>query len=208
MKVNLKESVKIFQPKPKPYERILIEGHGVIIQGDKIVRRFKNKIVNAGLKGIVSLMACEYLEANSTTSHAYAHLYSFTNSWDIQLGDDTTSATTKAMTGLIGTQIGGSPNSKNILYSNPSSGTHRVSFEASWNSGTISGTIGEIAIIMRCPTDYTWKWTVFANNTTATNTYSDTMFARASVADGDFSAYTIDTDKPTSIKWDIDFKWG
>ena len=200
MKLNLKESVKIYQPKPKPYERILIEGHGIMLQGDEIVRRFKNKIVNAGLKGIVSLMICKGFQ--STQYHDAFHL--FASVWDIQLGDNTTTKTTYTMTGLAGTQIGGSPNSKNILYSNPSSGTHRVSFEASWNAGTISGTIGEIAIIMRCPENYTWKWL----GTDTNWTHTDTMFARASVADGDFTAYTINTSNPTSIKWDIDFKWG
>ena len=206
MKLNLKETVKIYQPQPKLYERILIEGHGIIMQGDEIVRRFRNKIVNAGLKGIVSLMICD--RAYAYDHKAYLVQLAHTTYWDIQLGDNTSSKTTAGMTALVGTQIGGSPNSKNILYSNPSSGTHRVSFEASWDAGTVSGTIGEIAIIMMCSTEYTWKWYLDASSDSIGQAHSVTMFARASVADGDFLAYTIDTSKPTSIKWDIDFKWG
>jgi hypothetical protein len=178
-------------------DTIKITGLVRIIQGGKVVAEKRNHFVNTGLISLIN-----YLGVERTTSDFYGHAYNWSASpfsqGFIVLGTDTTTATVPTMESLtspIGTAPGTKANSQSLACSNPSSGVYEVTYTATWNAGTVSGTIGEIGL-------YGYAAYILGSISSASR-----MVSRLSVADGDFTAYTINTSLPLTVQWVVRFSF-
>ena len=124
-----------------------------------------------------------------------------TSSWNMYIGTDTDTATTHSMTQLvspIGTAPGTEPNSKSGALTNPSPGVWRVVYSATWDAGTVSGTVGEVALYLTTTDHFSFEDSNWYCNAGAN------MVSRLSVADSAFSAFTIDESKPFTVTWTIE----
>ena len=164
--------------------------------GDKVIRA-RNHFVDEGAKLIVSFLGAKTIWSYDYKTYNYLVLPSL----NIYLGSDTSTATTHDMTELvspIGTSPGTAPNSKNGYLSNPSAGVWRVVYSATWDAGTVSGTVGEVALYLRATSYFEFgkdKWYCDA---------SAKMISRLAAADGAFSAFVIDDTKPLTVTWVIE----
>lgn len=199
---------KLFNPLPNRRQRrqlldtIKITGIVRIIQGGKVVVEARNHFVDQGLLSLISLLSVNSLY---TSSHVPAFNwktspfgYSF-----IVLGTDTTTATTRTMEALvapIGAAPGTKANSQSISNGSPSAGVWQVTYTATWNAGTVSGTIGEVGL-------YLYIWNSLQPAGGSAGTPAARMASRLSVADGDFTAYTIDTGLPLTVQWIVQFSF-
>jgi hypothetical protein len=156
--------------------RIVITGKVEITNGPKHAGPYRNHFVNYALWAL----------GNILVSSSGATLYP--NS--IYLGTDTTIRTNPSMTVLvapIGSSPGTGPNTWNNSKQNLSNGSS-VTISATWNPGTVSGTIGEMALYG-----------------SAAGQSGNVMLSRISVADGDFSAFTINASYPLVVSWTVQF---
>ena len=120
---------------------------------------------------------------------------------NMYIGSDTVTPTTVSMTALaapIGTAPGTAPNTFNVSYSvNINSNTPaKVLYAATWNAGTVSGTLGEVGLYIK---GYTGG---LSGATYATN---PGLGARMASADGAFTSFTISTTVALSISWLVSF---
>jgi hypothetical protein len=119
------------------------------------------------------------------------------------LGTDTTHATTQSMTQLvspIGNPPGTKANSQTGLTGTLSNGYY-VIYQATWNSNTISGTVGEVGLYLQTMDalinfGQTWD----CRDKIA-------LFSRLSAADGDFQPQTINTNYPFTVNWQLSFTY-
>lgn len=175
-------------------EGAFIQGKVTMKSGDKIIFQNKtNHFVDHALLGIMSILASKTASINLPTY-----------TWNIIVGTDTTTLTTHNMTDLVapiqneGVSI--APNIKNVFLLDDSANNHwGITFNAIWNAGTISGTIGEMGLWLLMPNNTTFQWT--------SNTPVSGMASRLSVADSDISAILIDDTTITTLDWDIDFQF-
>ena len=175
-------------------DKIKISGFVRIENGNTIIEG-KNHFTDAMMKTIISFLGSKR-EPNSTKPlPAY--------SWSVYLGSDTSTATTHDMTALV-SPIGASPGTesttKHGALSNSEPGIWRVVYTAVWDSGAVSGTLGELGLYMRTTSYFEFD---------KTNWYCDTgpeMVSRLASADGAFTAFTINTSEPLSVTWTIEVK--
>jgi hypothetical protein len=182
--------------------RIAIKGYVTIRQGDKVlVKCARNHFVDAGLKGIIS-----------TLIHAWVYGTSFVgtwnawyNSWNIYIGSDVDTPTNPGHTGLvapIGAAPGTAPNSNSAsLKSGAADGIWSVTYVATWNAGTVSGTLGEAALYMKAPDKTGFGWTISTTNYNP----SVVMVSRLSSTDLDLSSFIIDEGVPLTVEWTVQF---
>ena len=187
--------------------RILVKGKVIVTNGERAVVA-SNHFVDQGLQSIIS----QIIQGGTNTSYAYAVNPWYAN-WTILLGSDTTTPTTCTMTALVA-QIGGNPNSKSATTKDGSAdGIWNVKFSAVWNAGTVSGTLGELALyegvspvagqgIMN-KTQFGWTWTSLG----AEVTLAQAMISRLSSADLDFSSFVIDNSVPLTVEWTVQFSF-
>jgi len=172
---------------------IEVTGYVEIRNGDTVVKA-TNHFVDALAKTIISLLGAKRLFEDDSLP---------TNSWSIYLGSDTSTPTTHDMTSLvspIGDPPGTGPSTKSGSLNNPSAGVWRVMYSATWVEGSISGTVGEVALYLTTTDRFSWSdmyWSCSAG---------ENMVSRLSAKDGDFSAFVIDTSKPLVVEWTIEFK--
>jgi len=177
--------------------KIRIRGWVTIRQGDRVIaRRVPNHFVNYGLLTLASYFSVDGLTAAyDVPARAWAAKYQF-----IYIGQDTTTTTSAGMTDLV-SPILTKANVQQIENSNPSPGVYRVLYRATWNAGTISGTCGELGLYLRA-------WTTLQTaGATAGSPSHGTFVSRLSAADGDFSSFTIDTTKPLTVEWTLEFSF-
>lgn len=196
----------ITQKRPNQEERqrlkldtIKLTGEVEILQGEKVVARLRNHFVNQGLISLINLLACNELYS---TSNVPARNWATKGSF-IALGTDTattTGATMAALVSPIGAAPGTKADSQGISSSSPATGQYEVTYTATWNAGTISGTIGELGLYL-----YGKDSLSGAGGQYRDLTYI--MFSRLSVADTDFTAYTIDTALPLTVQWRVRFSF-
>jgi len=191
----------------KKVDKVKIEGLVTVYQEDEkgnrtyLVKNAKNHWVNAGLKGLLSALIGKIVYANGS----YAYIYFWSHEFKIYLGSDVSTTTTPGMTSLvspIGTAPGTAPNSTwGTDIEQVATGVWRVTFVARWNAGTVSGTVGELALYLRpfTSTGVGWEKTIVSG----TYTYPQAMVARLSVADGDFSSFIIDPNKSLTVQWEV-----
>jgi len=185
-------------------DRVQIKGYVTIWQGEGkekkiIVERAENRFVDAGLKGLLSITLSRLLRY--LNRHWY--LPGSPDGWSMYLGTDTTTSTTHGMTSLqspIGTAPGTPPNTRSGTdVSNPATGVWRFSLIAVWYAGTVSGTVGELALYMKVPAIIDFGWSI-------TSDYDPplVMVSRLASADGDFGAFTIDPSKSLTVQWTLE----
>jgi hypothetical protein len=143
---------------------------------------------------------CQGLETiggylNSSNSNMYAASIN----WNIYIGSDTSTTTTVGMTSLvspIGTALGTAPNTKSNSGAYYSSSTTPVviNWIATWNAGTVSGTLGEAGLYLYGNT---------GGLTNGTFTSIPSLASRLSAADGSFTAFTINTSVALTIIWTV-----
>ena len=111
-------------------------------------------------------------------------------------GGNVTQGTTTGLT----TPVSTSPDSQAGATSSPGGGTYRVSWTATWNAGTLTAiTVSELGLFLYLQINLqNFGWTSFTGSTTA-------LFSRLSDADGDFTAFVVNTSVPLTIEWRLTF---
>jgi len=115
------------------------------------------------------------------------------------IGSDTSTATTVTMTSLvspIGTAPGTGPNTNSYsgAYYSTSTTPVVITYNAIWNAGTVSGTLGEAGLYLSINTGG------LTNGATAS---SPGLASRLSAADGSFTAFTINTAAALTVTWTV-----
>ena len=156
----------------------------------------RNHWVAQGLETIGSyLVAGSASVINGLTGVVWDGTYE----WNMYIGSDTSTTTTVSMTSLtspIGTSPGTGPNNKSYSGAYYSSSTTPIvlTYAATWNAGTVSGTLGETGLYLYINTIN------LANGATATN---PGLASRLSAADGSFTAFTINTAAAVTVTWTV-----
>jgi len=191
---------------------IAIKGYVTIWQGEGkekrlICRRKENHWVDNGIKGLISALIGYRVRLRQTSYPPSSRgIYYWSYSPAMYLGTDTVTATTHAMTALtspIGTPPGTAQNSfTGENRTNPVSGTWKTAMIAKWYAGTVSGTVGELALYLRPFTNLTPNWEIYIDNSSIT--FSRVMVSRLSEADTDFSSFVIDPAYSLTVQWDLE----
>jgi len=126
------------------------------------------------------------------------------SNWNIYIGSDTSTVTTVSMTSLatpIGTPPGTAPNSKSFsgIYYATSSTPIVLSYVATWNAGTVSGTLGETGLYLY-DFYYSYGTKPLTNESYASN---PALVSRLSAADSSFTAFTINTAAALTVTWTV-----
>ncbi len=182
-------------------DTIKITGIVRILQNGKVVRESRNHFVNQGLLSLVSLLGCS--ASNGSVNLPGANWSANNSQSTMVLGTNTSAPTTASMTGLtspIGAGIGTTPNTKSGVNGNPSAGVYQVTYLATWNAGTVSGTIGELGLYLCMKAGLLGFGATWDGNNLI-------FISRLSVADGDFAAYPIDTGLALTVQWIVRFSF-
>lgn len=180
-------------------DSIKIEGFVEIRNGDKVIKA-KNRFVQTILAHISNALVLGRISAGAPSVIYWRGPF-----WDynIYLGTDQVTPTvfnTTALTSPIGGAPGTAPNTKIGSTSNPSNGVFQINTTATWNAGTVSGTVGEMALYLNLTPalkGYQWGGAATQENGAVQ------LGSRLSVADGSFSAFPIDNTKPLAVTWTI-----
>jgi hypothetical protein len=184
--------------------RIVITGKVEITNGPKHAGPYRNHFVRNALQALMYILLTNTYNYSGSSVYCLVN-FAPLNPQTMYLGSDTSTKTTASMTALvapIGTAPGTAPNGWNSSIQMLSNGS-AVTYTATWNAGTVSGTIGEMALYGSVATNY------YTGMLTCGNTISwgggSVMLSRLSVADGDFSAFAINASYPLIIVWTIQF---
>ena len=201
---------EVVMSKPRRVDELKLKGRVTIYQGEGdekevIVNKAKNKWVDQGLKGLLSYLLGSQIYPNNVSGRC---IYCWTYDFKVYLGSDTTTTTTHNLTALInpiGSAPGTAPNRvSGENRTNPATGTWHTAYIAVWDAGTVSGTVGEVALYLRPFTFLTAQWT---HAPTGDYTFPLAMVSRCSVADGDFSPFTIDPSKSLTVYWEVQISY-
>jgi hypothetical protein len=199
---------EIVMSKPRRVDELKLKGRVTIYQGEGdekevIVNKAKNKWVDQGLKGLLSYLLGSFVRVNSGRA-----IYCWAYDFKTYLGRNTTTTTTHNLTALIdpiGSAPGTAPNRVSGKdRTNPATGTWHTAYIAVWDAGTVSGTVGEVALYLRPFTNITAQWILGPTND---YTFPLAMVSRCSVADGDFSPFTIDPSKSLTVYWEVQISY-
>lgn len=184
-----------------PKERLKIKGLVRITQTDEegnetVIQDWtENRFCNGMLKYLWTLMS------GLNLNHSTDGVYFGSNNVQIYVGRDTVTSTTFDMSELddpIGVAPGIAPNViDGVGYRNPATNVYTVRYLGQWFPGTISGTVGEIALYLNVFNGGSFLWQQ------ATGTAPHTMVSRLSNADGELTPFAIDTTKTLTIEWII-----
>jgi len=157
----------------------------VVIENGKNKVMGRNHWVGQGLETIGSYLA------GGASNGAASNMY---------IGSDTLIPTTVSMTGLIspiGSLPGTAPNTFNVSYSiNINSNIPAtVLYAATWNPGTVSGTLGEVGLYLQG----------YGGLSGSTYTTNPGLGARMAAADGAFPYFVINTSVALTVSWFIRF---
>jgi len=189
-------------------DRIAIKGYITIWQGEGeekklICRRKENHWVDGGIQGLISALIGQYIRSYYSGN---VQVFYWSNNPNIYLGTDTAAPTTHSMTALtspIGAPPGTAPDTIfGANLTNPSAGTFKIDITAQWVAGTISGTVGELALYLGAFTDLSPNWV--KDTPGGSYTYPVIMVSRLSAADTDFSSFVIDETKSLTVQWDLE----
>jgi hypothetical protein len=202
MEVIMKIIDPIEQKKICPRESIKIKGIVEIINGDTHIIA-ENKFVQSMIVWLTNITSVSYLNLPANSSLRWNIS---TYNWDIYLGTNTTTPTsynTISLASPIGTAPGTTADIKLGSTTNPSPGIFRTIFTCTWNAGTISGTVGEMALYLSVrSTLQTFGWGQVFNPVI---TETKQLVSRLSVADGSLSSFTINTANPLTMNWTVQY---
>ena len=173
-------------------EILVYEGVG---ENRKLKFASKGHIVNQGLIHIVNLLSPTAL-AYSSGLHGTSYQWtSRTTYMRLGTGGNVTTGSVTQLTTLVSTQ----PDSQAGSASSPSAGTYRLSWTATWNAGTLTAiTVSEIGLFLDLVSSLQgFGWTYGGGGTA--------LFSRLSAADGDFTAFVVNTSVPLTIEWRLTF---
>lgn len=175
---------------------ILVSGHVRIENGDTVIEG-KNKITSRLLRDLINFTGGQSFADNNGICNYYWNntTYNF-----VYLGTDTTTPTNASSDALIAPI--GSPTKCSTITSTAwtTGNAYNVQWMATFNQGTVTGTVGEMGLYIRCG-----GATLIAFGGTA-NMDNGGMVARYAVADSEFSAFTIDPTKPVVVVWTFKFE--
>ena len=182
-------------------ESFYADGYVTIRQGDDIiVKDAHNKFTNIGLVGILSPLC---ISTPGSGGGGYTMNTPSAN-WSMYLGSNISNPTTPVMTALvnpIGAAPGTAPNTKTLaVKSGATDGIWSVTWTCTWTAGTVSGIVGEVALYLSWFQTTTFRWQGGVSTTPL-------MGNRLSVADNEFTQFTIDNTKPLVIDWKIQFSF-
>jgi hypothetical protein len=176
-------------------EILVYEGAG---SSKKLKFASKGHIVNQGLIHMINALSA------STTNSSSGYKYLFSRDWTsrtnsymrLGTGGNVTQGPTTGLT----TQVGTGPDSQAGATSSPGGGVYRVSWTATWNAGSLTAiTVSEIGLFLYLQTGLQgFGWADFNGAGTA-------LFSRLSSADGDFTAFVVNTSVPLTIEWRLTF---
>jgi hypothetical protein len=200
-------------PCAEDFSGIKVGGFVSARQGKRILfEDIPNKFTTLGLKHFISTWNWGGVYSGSPNGTYSFTYYGPAYTWQMYLGTDTTTPTALAATALttpIGTTPGTAVSSKSISCSDGSSnGIWDVVYTGVWNSGTVTGTVGEMALYLSQgwqTTTANWRYTCNANSTVSDPGRG--MNSRLAVADSEFTAFTIDNSKALTIDWKIRFQY-
>jgi len=185
----------------KVTDKIIITGEVWFKNGDKETRHFRNHFVLYGLFACANWFAATNLgTASDVPARAWA-TSPFTYG-TMTLGTNTTTPTVASMTALvapIGSGIGTIPNSQAGSTGSTSTSAWAL-YTATWNAGTITGTVGEVGLFLNISTSLV---TFGATPSVTARTFA----SRLSVADGDFTAQAINTSYAFTANWQLTFSF-
>jgi hypothetical protein len=175
-----------------------IRGTVKIENGEHVVIG-KNHWVAQGLETIGSFLLSSCFINPTTAIPNGSTLGGAVYNWSMYIGSDTSNPTTVSMTSLvspIGTAPGTAPNTKSYsgIYYSTSTTPIVLSYVATWNAGIVSGTVGEVGLYL-----YIDSYGL-TNGTAVTN---PGLVSRLSVADGSFTAFTINTAAALTVTWTV-----
>ncbi len=179
----------------------------------RLIMKSKGHIVNTGLIPIINFLACSqnYVQGLGTRnfltgapSASYGHIY-------LGTGGGVTGPTTSNLT-IANTTL---PSSQSGNTSNPTTGSYRISYLATWNSGILTAiTVTEVGLWLcyyYSNATYDWSatlksfgWAASSGNSVDLN---PSFFSRLSVADGDFDSFVVNTAVPLTIEWRLTFSF-
>jgi hypothetical protein len=168
-----------------------------VYEGKKLKFASKGHIVNQGLTHIINALAASqtsssgpyYLFSRDWTGKTYSYMR-------LGTGGTVTQGTTTGLT----TPVGTGPDSQAGATSSPGGGTYRVAWTATWNAGSLTAiTASEIGLFLYLQTGLQgFGWMGF-------NGAGAALFSRLSAADGDFTAFVVNTSVPLTIEWRLTF---
>jgi len=174
---------------------ITIRSEVEVWNGKTHIRVGHNHFVDQGLINLVNQLTMGSGATGNQQQQVYSGYYT------LKLGRDTTTPTTASMTTLVD-EVATEPNSLSGAKSNPVTGTVRITVTATWLAGTVSGAVGELGLRWGLWSSLqSFGWQASANSNTKW------LMSRISNADGDFSAFTINTGAPLTIEWRITFSF-
>ena len=157
----------------------------------------KGHIVDKGLFNIINLFTTTLTSGAPSTCFTPANGYGAITQGRQRVGTDTTTVTTNATTGLAA-EIATNPSSQAGTNSNPLAGQFRTAWSATWNAGVLgTPTVGEVGLFLRLMESFQ-SYQFFCASALQT---SNQLFSRISVADGDFSAFTVNAANPLTIEF-------
>jgi hypothetical protein len=165
--------------------------------GRKPIITGPNHIVNDGLEGILRHITWTMEQGSGSRAGASA-------SFVIGFGSDTVTPTTATGTILV-TPVSYKPDSTSVVgVSKETEGQFRAVWRAIWNANHFgeNKTLGEIGLHLNAvkPSQETDPPTKYSSYNPA-NYFDGDLISRVSVADGDFSTYTVDYTKPLTIEY-------
>ena len=191
---------------------ILIEALVTIKQGERIIAQARNHWVDQGLRGLISqIITGQYTGGASGGVRTFKVWWGANTAypdaglgWQMYLGQDIVTVTTPGMT-VLTTPIGGAPgtapNSRsNSVKDGSADGIWNITYIATWNPGTVSGTLGELGLYMGAVDNATFQWVQTGGNPWKP---ANVMVSRLSGADGDFSSFIIDDTMPLTVEWTV-----
>jgi len=166
----------------------------------------KNKFTTYGMQTIPCNLNILYTYGGGAVT-ASIGLCSYNSTWNMYMGTNTNTGTTSGMTALtspIGTTPGTVPSSKSVAtLDGTSTGIWACTWTAIWNTGVISGNVGEMALYLIYDATTTSGGWYYSNGVNGTTQTTPGMYSRLCNADGDFSTFAIDTTKPVIVDWKI-----
>jgi hypothetical protein len=168
-------------------------------------QRAKNHFVGIMLNQLINQIATDTSQSNNgivSGAFGFGDWTGISDSYML-IGTDTANKTIIS-TGGLSSPIGGStpvkPNTQSGSTQSISNGA-AVVLTSTWNAGTVTGTVGEIGIYGR--SNASTNLVGFASKWYGAG--GSFFGSRLSVADGDFTAFTINTAAPLTINWTIQF---
>lgn len=170
-----------------------VEGLFTVKNGNK-KQSIKNKFVESGTEALILPML---IIRDSAAENGYG------NNYNIEIGSDTTTATEREMVSLVNS-ISNNPDNTSIdVVQNDDE--YYVKYTATWDSGSVSGTLGEVGINLYIPdhtnvnSDYNPQPPYSAG---WINSFVQ-LLSRICEADGDFTSFTIDETSPLVIEYKL-----